>query len=247
MSLVTIGLDVGQRRDNSVCTVAEHQMRPNGKCRCEPASSAEWSPYIVPSPDQWFRCARCLTRVGPREHFNLRRIWRWPLHTEYGSVSEDVYRIWRQTAVHHRVLVMVDATGIGLAVVDLVAQMGVPVMPVHFVSTDKVLVRNNETVIGLSVGVEAMVGRLISLYGAGRVHLSPQNQYRAELEKQMRAYGIEVDDDGKTSWGARGQEHDDFVVSVGLATLPSAEGREWRTYERLATKLSRVRRRGKVA
>lgn len=247
MSLVTIGLDVGQRRDPSVATVAEHEFRPDRACRCADPSAADWSPYIVPSPDQWFRCRLCMTTAGPREHFNLRRIWRWPLHTEYGTVAEDVHAIWRQTAVHHRTLVMVDATGIGLAVVDLVAPMGVPVMPVHFTSTDKVLVRNNETVIGMSVGVEAMVGRLISLYGAGRVHLSPKNEYRAELERQMRAYGIEIDDDGKTSWGARGQEHDDFVVSVGLATLPSAETREWRTYERLARKLSRVRRRGKVA
>jgi len=113
----------------------------------------------------------------------------------------------------------VDATGVGLPVVDLLRERlhGGQVVAVYFTYGH----RRAETVEGgqrrVSLGKAYLVSRLQALLQCGRLHLPPTGEAQA-LTEELLNYEIRVDENATEKYGAfKVGTHDDLVTALGLA------------------------------
>lgn len=115
--------------------------------------------------------------------------------------------------------VYVNATGVGLPVVDLLREElhGGRLVAVYFAYED----RRTETVEGgqlrVSLGKAFLVSRLQALLQCGRLHLPRSGEAQA-LTEELLNYEIRVDENANDRYGAfRVGTHDDLVTALGLA------------------------------
>lgn len=119
----------------------------------------------------------------------------------------------RQTA--GRPTVFVDATGVGLPVVDVLkaAVTAATIVPVFFTHGDRRTEENGE----VRLGKAFLVSRLQALLQTGRLHL-PRTAEAQALAKELDEYEIRVSEDANDRYGAfKVGSHDDLVTALGLA------------------------------
>lgn len=182
---ITIGIDVGQRRDPTAICVAEFASRP-GPTRAE-------------------------------THFLIRHLDRLPLGTPYPQIANRLRdlcdQVKRQTGQHPTVYV--DATGVGLPVVDILKATvtAATMVPVFFTHGDRRTEDNGE----IRLGKAFLVSRLQALLQTGRLHL-PRTAEAQALAQELKDYEIRVDPNANDRYGAfKVGIHDDLVTALGLA------------------------------
>lgn len=186
MTVVRVGVDLGQRQDFSAIVVTEEELRAG-----------------LP-------------------HYLARSIERLPLGTSYPDVVARIEQImeklerrsWpgRGPALFSVELIL-DATGVGLAVSDMVRERGLSPRTVVFTGSDRVSEQPHGVV---SVGKGWMVSRLQVLLQSGRLHL-PRTPEAAILVKELMDYEISVNARANLSFNAKSGAHDDLVVACGLS------------------------------
>jgi hypothetical protein len=187
---LVIGIDIGQRRDPTAICVAEVELRP-GPTR-------------------------------PEEHYLIRHLDRMPLGTPYPEIARRLRdltaRIAQCAGVRPRVYV--DATGVGLPVVDGLKAMvtAADVGPVFLTHGDRRREVNGE----VRLGKARLVCRLQALLQAGRLHL-PRTREADALAAELLTYEIRVSRDAHDRYGAfRVGTHDDLATALGLAVQDGA-------------------------
>jgi hypothetical protein len=181
-----MGVDIGQKRDPTAICLAE-------ACYRRVEESCEY-------------------------HFLIRHLERLPLGTLYPEVASRIGRIATKTRnlAGHWPRLLVDATGVGQPVVDLL-QSHVPysaVVAVYFTHGDR---RTESTRSQVSLGKAYLVSRLQSLLQTHRLHLPDTAEARA-LAQELVDYEIRVDENANERYGAfRVGTHDDLVTALGLA------------------------------
>jgi hypothetical protein len=207
---VVVGIDIGQQRDPTAIAVAEYLKRPRED---------------RPERDEWY--------------FPIRHLERLPLGTDYPVVAarvvEVVANIQERARRHEestpRINVVVDATGVGRPVVDIVR---VPLKDLHVPLTDATFTYG-ENLVGevgrygqsMSIGKAYLVSRLQALFQTGRVQLPANHPEAAALTKELLDYEIRVDPEGSDKYGAfKTGAHDDLVTALGLSVIqdPVARG-----------------------
>jgi hypothetical protein len=185
-----VGLDLGKAQDHTAVAVIE---RAELVWR-EERDPVTWQP-----------------RRGTR-HF-LRHLRRVPLQTPYPDVVELLRDLVSGPALAKRSTLVVDATGVGAPVVDLLRRAALPcsIVPVMITggdaeSRDGDVVRapKRDLIVGLQV---AMQKRWLEV--AGRLAMAP------EFVKELLALRMRVSVTGSERFGGRG--HDDLVMAVALA------------------------------
>ncbi len=164
-------------------------------------------------------------------HYLARRVERMPLGTTYPLVADRIAGIVtglrsRSQTLERRgesfhVEVAIDATGIGLAIGDLLRERGIYPISVLFTGGDKI----NEQQDQISMGKGWMVGRLQVLLQSGRIHL-PMTPDAQALVDELINYEITVNDHANASFNARQGKHDDLVIALGLAVGMERHGSE---------------------
>ena len=215
MGPITIGVDIGQKRDPTAIAVAEAvwQATPNGQ--------------------------------GLEERYTIRRTERLPLGTSYPHVAERIAGVVAnifKRATHPQgpqveydpvngvyqavtvappgIVLYVDATGVGQPVVDLLARAGVQPIAVYFTHGDRRTVREDGSI---ALGKGWLVSRLQSLLQTDRL-LLPRTGEAAALTEELLNYEIKVSEDANEQYGAfRVGTHDDLVTAIGLATQGAPE------------------------
>lgn len=187
---ITLGVDIGQKRDPSAVCVAEAEWR-------EVEGRAE-AHYTV----------RHLERI--------RLNTAYPEVTDRIARITDQVR----ARTGESPTVFVDATGVGGAVVDLLRERvrsGV-VVPVTFTAGDQRTESWEGDYVRVSLGKAYLVSRLQVLLGTGRLHL-PKTREAGALTDELLNYELRVDQSGHESFGAfRTGTHDDLACALGLAT-----------------------------
>lgn len=191
-----IGVDLGQRVDPSAYAVVE---------RFEPAvhsfDYARWCKVIEPLPDEYV--VRSLRRIS--------------LGTPYTKVVDRLVEVSNDPRVKGNCRMVLDATGVGLPVVDMLkaAAPGCAIMPVVLTS-------------GVEEHFDGKVWRVPKLELFARLQLLLE-QKRLRISKQTRdapalvrelldVRGYEGRRRGRVRLGAEGVgEHDDLVMAVALA------------------------------
>ncbi len=185
--LVRVGVDIGQRHDYTAVVVAEVEQRQDV------------------------------------DHYVVRLIERLPLDTKYPDVALRVAQVVLNLKERSRSLedidgdfmtqCWVDATGVGLPVVDLIREHGVSVTAALFTASEHLNEKPGQIV---TIGKSFMVGRLQTLLQAGRLHL-PITVEAQILVDELKSYEISVTPKANATFNARSGKHDDLVCALGLA------------------------------
>jgi hypothetical protein len=181
-----IGLDLGQARDYSALAVVE-------------------------------RVENALTdRAGrPLSRYAVRHLLRWPLHTSYTAVAADLAGLVR-TPPLRRPVVVVDQTGVGRAVVDLLAGSELAA------SLERVVITGGPRTSRGTGGAwrvpkKELVFRLQGLLRSRRLQVAALPE-REALVREMLDFRVKITAAAHETFGARRErDHDDLVLAVALA------------------------------
>ena len=188
---IFVGLDLGQSQDPSALSVVE---------RAEVFNGMDWASY----------------ERRPARRFRVLYLERVLLRTPYPKVVERVQRVVRQSAQIGRCTLVVDATGLGAPVVDMlrVANLGCEIVPVLLTGGEAESCANGvwhvpkrDLITGLQVMLDERELGLPSRLPAAR-----------DLGKEIAGMGVTISDRGRVSYGrSRDGEHDDLVIATALA------------------------------
>jgi hypothetical protein len=208
-----MGVDLGQAQDFTAITIAERLYE-----RREIPPSNDYEAAKLHFGDPLPVKTTAIYRVGHLE--------RMPLGTPYPAQVDRIKerftelrgpRIVTGEGSHHenRVDLIVDATGVGRPVVDMLKQSGLRVVPVVITGGD------SET---RSDGFYRIPKR--NLVSAGqvllqtkRLHVHPSLQLVDTLLKELQAFKVTITNRGHDTYGNdwRENDHDDLVLSTLLA------------------------------
>jgi len=193
-----VGVDLGQSRDFTAIAAVERQ-----------ESSGEWDPAA-------YKCRKTTL-------LRLRFLERVELGTTYPDVVERVVQITRSRDLAGRCQLVVDGTGVGRPVVDLLRQAkpGCPIIAAVITSGQQ------ETRIDGYYGIpkrDLMVGLQVLLQ-QGELQIAAGLKYGPALAEEMAAMEVKVTSAGREQFGAwREGTHDDLVFAVALACWGSKKG-----------------------
>jgi len=187
-----VGLDLGQARDYTAAAVLERRET------------------ILPerNPVTW--------ELARRLDYFVRWAGRLPLGTPYLEVAERIGQIVRSPALAGRCSLVVDATGVGCGVVELLrrARLGCSLVPVTITGGIKPrqedgmwLVPKKDLVVGVQLMLEA-----------GELAIADGLDEGPTLVKELRDMRVKINVSGHESFEAwREGAHDDLVLAVSLA------------------------------
>lgn len=130
-----------------------------------------------------------------------------------------------------RLWLVVDATGVGRPVVDILrdALHGIRVylIPATFTHGDRLDQGGGEW----RVGKAFLVSRLQSLFQTSRIKLPADHREAAAMANELISYELKVSEQGNDTYGAfKVGTHDDLVTALGLAVLRDPPGPSIRTF-----------------
>jgi hypothetical protein len=153
----------------------------------------------------------------------VRHLGRLPLGTPYPAVAEHVAAVVdglvRRGIARPRL--MVDSTGVGAPVVELIGEKlgrhGRDLIAATFTHGDKYSQDDSRRI--ASVGKAHLVSKLQALLQTGRLKL-PRTAEAEALGRELMDYEIRVDEDANDKYGAfKVGAHDDLVTALGLAVV----------------------------
>ena len=193
-----IGLDLGQKRDFSALAVVERE--------------EQWPQFRVPGQ---------LT-------LRVRHLERMPLGTRYTNVAARVGAVVRDPALAGRSRLVVDATGVGAPVVDLLRAGRLPC------ALTAVTITSGEKAEGWGqewrVPKKDLIAGVRVLLESGQLKIQRALKEAETLVRELGDIRAQVRPGGRTRLGADGTgQHDDLALAVALACwqarrMQSAEG-----------------------
>ncbi len=186
--VVRLGVDIGKKRDYTALVVTSDEIR-DGK-----------------------------------HHFTTHSVERLPLDTSYPAVVDRIVEVMAKLQAKNerrreagelalRRELLIDSTGVGGALIDLVRENGLKPIAVTLVGGDLV---NEHEPHRVSMGKGYMVGRLQVLLQTKRLRL-PESAEAHILATELHDYTGQTTDNGHTAWNARSGQHDDLVIALGLS------------------------------
>lgn len=235
-STVIVGVDLGQRVDNTAIVMVETEGRPTDRT---------WErPDYDPLRDRF----EYVTEPELETIYLVRHLERVPLNTGYTPVADHLADLADQTIerrcqeieeddiregvrflerdryrrqAESDLWFLIDVTGVGRPVVDdlirpRMAHLSCPITAVTFRAgeTSNVVPRIREATMGKAF----MVSRLQALLQGQRIKLPNTEEARA-LMSELVDYEIKVSRDASMELGAKIGKHDDLATALGLATL----------------------------
>jgi len=212
--LVVVGVDIGQKVDPTAIVVDEREWRETAPAR-----------WVNPRATGLFDGGDLVKQAAQGETVHVaRHIARLPLGTPYPKVAEHVAGVVAALVGRGiaRPLLLVDATGVGTPVVDLLREAlgrerARDLLAVTFTHGDRFTL--DRATRSASLGKAYLVSRLQALLQTNRLKLPETEEARA-LARELQDYEIRVDTDANDKYGAfKVGTHDDLVTALGLACV----------------------------
>jgi hypothetical protein len=187
-----VGLDLGQSQDHSALAVVERDEIQSGEM--------DYATYERP-------------RV---RRFRMQFVERLALGTAYPTVVERVRQVVRQRPLMSRCTLVMDATGVGAPVLDLMrlANLGCGIVPVNLTGGD--LVSQSGSV--WNVPKQVLISGLLVMLEKKELALSMRVASARVLDQELAGMEARVSRSGQLSFGTwREGEHDDVVMAAALA------------------------------
>ena len=146
---------------------------------------------------------------------DVRYIHRYALGTPYPTIVGSVVDLVRRPPLHGATRLVVDATGVGRPIVDLLrgAYRG-PLIPVT-ITAGGAPTRAPDGYWHLAK--RDLIGGVQALLQSGRLRLSSGLAETPLLIAELQTYQVKISDAGHDSYNAREGKHDDLVLALALA------------------------------
>jgi hypothetical protein len=200
---IVLGLDLGKLHDPSALAVLEWDREPRVA--------------FAPPP--------------PPPRYRIPTLHRWPLGTAYTSIVADLTRWYRtQLPAGTTPVLVVDATGVGEAVVEMVrtalAKAGARGGLVGVTITAGSAVTQTGTG-RFRVAKKQLVSVVQVLLGTRRLQLAPDLPETPTLLRELGTFTVKITESANESFESwRERDHDDLVLAVALACW-AAETLRW--------------------
>jgi hypothetical protein len=187
-----IGVDLGQSQDHTAIVVLDRVTVP------------------VSGPDAVVPPSACETT------YNVRHLERMKLGTPYQAVVERIRTLVENPVFGGKVTLVVDATGVGGPVVDLLSEAlrGKPIVPVVITGGDRTYFEQGR----YRVPKRDLISGVTVLLESGRLRISQRLPEAKTLMDELLNMRVKISDAGNDAYGAwRSGEHDDMVLALALA------------------------------
>jgi hypothetical protein len=202
-----IGLDLGQSQDYTAVAIVE-------RITHRPREMPDWSMYL-----RWEPISPTLLHVRHLERFRL--------GTSYPAIVSRVRELQTSPELYGPALV-VDATGVGAPVVDLLRVARLTPIPVTITGGDT----ETQHAGAYRVPKKNLVGVLQTTLQANRLMFAEGLPDVPTLVNELLAFQMKITTAGNDTYGAwREGTHDDLVLAVGLAVW-------WAEHERVTIGVS---------
>jgi hypothetical protein len=154
---------------------------------------------------------------GPMSCYDLRHIERLKLNTPYPGVAQRAQILIAMTARHGHTQLVMDLTGVGAPVFDLLHAAGVRPVAITITGGNSISgIREH-----LHVPKRVLIGTLAALFGAGRLKIGSEIPLAAELIEELLNLQVKINRRTRQeSYGAKGRrKHDDLVLALALAAF----------------------------
>ena len=197
-----LGLDLGQASDYTAIAILE---------RFDPAADAPATQrYRWPSGEAIAE----KPKADARPFYHLRHLERPQLGTPYPAIVSRVAEVMDAVPLRGRCHLVVDATGVGVAVVDLLRQAGLRLAAVTITGGDKATRDGSR----YSVPKRDLVHTLLVLYQTERLKVAADLTEGPTLIRELLAFKVKSDPvtahDSYAAW--REGAHDDLVLAVAM-------------------------------
>jgi hypothetical protein len=148
-------------------------------------------------------------------HYACRHLQRWPLQTTYTSIIADLAAMLAQEPLAGNCQLVVDGTGVGAAVVEMVraAKLPAKLVPV-LITAGHAVTKVDGT---LHVPKRELASTLVTVLQTGRLKIALLPE-REILERELGLFRVKVTSAGNETYEAwRERDHDDLVLSTALA------------------------------
>jgi hypothetical protein len=202
-----LGLDLGQAADYTALAVLEKRF-PTRECEQTVTRLG-------------IQCREMVTEALPPRYL-CRHLERQPLGTAYPAVAEHVRDLLTRPALRGRTSLVVDNTGVGRPVVDMLRAAHLAPIGVTITGGDTVTQESG----GYRVPKRDLVGVVQILLQSERLTFAQEMPLVPVLVRELMDFRVKISDQGHDSYGSwREGSHDDLVLAVAVAAW---YGERWR-------------------
>jgi len=214
----------------------------------QPVSDGVWRPDTTPKRSylvgldlgqaQDFTALTVVQRTKHRDGVNeflCNHIVRWPLGTPHPRIVEDVCdlmmtdALWSEyeSCYGNRFMVcptlLIDATGVGRAVIDMFKKMWLGEQNAgSWSAIQEITIHGGQSSgrdpagYGWSVSKKDLVGSIQAALGLGRLKIVPSLEHAETLKKELQDFRIRLSPSGHETFSGREGAHDDLVLSLAM-------------------------------
>lgn len=172
--------------------------------------------------------------------YQVRHLERFPLETEYPVVVQRVSRIFKNPDIQTNGKLIVDETGVGRAVMDMMRAAKLHPIGITITSGNEVVQKPN----GFNVPKKDLVTALLVLFQSGNFKISRKLPEAEIFIKELETFKVKISlRTGSESFEAwRERDHDDLVLSIAIAAwyatknplFAELSGKPWQADEKRA-------------
>jgi hypothetical protein len=150
-----------------------------------------------------------------KDEYHVRHLQRFRLGMSYPDMVAEVARMMHSHPLDRRAALVVDQTGVGRPVVELLTAAGLGCVPVTITGGDAVTCENG----AYRVPKRELVSTLQVVLQGGRLKFAEGLPEVATLVRELLAFQVKITAAANATFGAwREGSHDDLVLAVALAT-----------------------------
>jgi hypothetical protein len=204
-----LGLDLGQVHDYSALTLTE-QIMPEKLAK----NASDWRPMPMVTPIAT-KPEKPVEKSLPT--YDLHNLKRWR-HTPYPDIVDNVVSIMQEEALAGQCELVVDGTGVGRPVVDLLRQRGIKMLAATITAGNKVSYDAGFT----RIPKIELVGIMQVLLQTQRINFASQVPEVQTLVAELKNFKVAFTNAANTTFGAgaapdwRDGAHDDLVLALAL-------------------------------
>lgn len=194
------------------------ERRPNAQFGVCVDLGQQTNPTAIAVMETWTEFTGEINRFNferlTRKRYAIRYLEKVPLGTSYTDVVQSIFRLVRQWKQLGNCVVVVDATGVGAAVLDMLKQESwshCRLYPVVFTSGE----RESHHIDRWHVPKRDLVQGLSILLESGNLLIEPRLPESDALRRELQNLRWEISPSGKDLFNA-GRSHDDLVMALSL-------------------------------
>jgi hypothetical protein len=202
--MLYVGLDLGQSNDFTAIAIVER-----------------FQPRILwKEPESWPASeAKPRRPPNPPEQLHLRWLERIRLGTPYPRIVDHVVKLTEHPQLQRRAEVVLDATGVGAAVLDLFKARNLHPTAVKIHGGENVSSSGG----GYGVPKRDLVSAALVALQSGKLRIARELEFREELVRELLAFKPKIDPlTAHDSYNSTGGAHDDLVIALALALWRAA-------------------------